>query len=48
MDDCIVRYNINYKRFPFGILLKSETINPIVEPIKKDIIDQKMAVTIFQ
>ena len=39
IDNHIIKYNINYKRFSFKILLKSEIMNPIIKPVKKDIID---------
>ena len=48
MDDCIVRYNINYKKFLFKTLLKSEIISPIIKSVKEDIINWKMIVVIFQ
>ena len=48
MDDCIVRYNTNHKGFPFGTLLKSETISPIVKSVKKDIMDWEVAITTSQ
>ena len=48
MDNRIIKYNTNHKRFPFGILSKSEIINFIIELVKKDIIDWKVAVTISQ
>ena len=38
MDDCIVRYNANYKRFSFKTSSKSKTINPIIESVKEDIL----------
>ena len=47
MDDYIVKYNINYKRFPFRILSKSKIISFIVELVKKDTMDWEMAVTTF-
>ena len=46
MDNCIIKYNINYKRFPFETLSKSETISPIIKSIKKDIMDWKVVVII--
>ena len=48
IDNHIIKYNINYKRFSFKILLKSEIMNPIIKPVKKDIIDWEMTVTTFQ
>ena len=48
MNDCIVRYNVNYKGFSFETLLKSKIISLIIEPVKKDIINWKMAVATSQ
>ena len=48
MNDYIIKYNTNHKRFPFKTLLKSETINLIIKPVIKDIINQKMTVTTSQ
>ena len=48
MDDHIVKYNTNYKRFLFKTLSKLEIINPIIKPIKKNTMDWEVAVAIFQ
>ena len=48
IDDCIVRYNINYKRFLFGISLKSETMGLIIKSVEKNIMNWEVAVAIFQ
>ena len=48
IDDCIIRYNINHKRFPFRTLLKSKTISPIIELVEEDIIDWEVAIAILQ
>ena len=48
MDDCIIRYNVNHKRFPFGTLLKSEIINLIIKSVEEDIMDWEVAVAISQ
>ena len=48
INDCIIRYNINYKGFSFKTLLKSEIINFIVELVKKDIMDWEVIVVISQ
>ena len=39
MNNRIIRYNTNHKGFPFGTSSKSETISPIIKPVKKDIMD---------
>ena len=39
INNRIIRYNVNHKRFPFGTSSKSEIMSPIVEPVKKDIIN---------
>ena len=39
INNRIVRYNANHKKFPFKTLLKSEIINPIIKSVKKDIIN---------
>ena len=48
MDNCIIKYNANYKKFLFRILLKSEIMNSIIKSIKKDTINWKMAVATSQ
>ena len=48
MNNCIVRYNINYKGFSFGTSLKSEIMNSIIKLVKKDTIDWEVVVIIFQ
>ena len=48
IDDHIIKYNINYKRFLFGISLKLEIIDLIIKLVKKDTIDWKMIIIISQ
>ena len=39
MNNYIIKYNINYKKFLFEILSKSKTISPIIKPVKKNTIN---------
>ena len=48
INNHIIRYNINHKRFPFEILLKSEIINLIIKSVEKDIMDWEMAIITSQ
>ena len=47
IDDHIIKYNINYKKFLFKTLSKSKIMSFIIKLIKEDIIDWKVVVIIF-
>ena len=48
INNHIIKYNTNYKRFPFKTSSKSETMSPIVKSVEEDIINWKVAVATSQ
>ena len=46
IDNYIIKYNVNYKRFPFEILLKSEIMNSIIKLVEEDTMDWEVVVII--